>query len=68
MQYFGIKKPDGIIWWLAESEHNSWKAFFSQPSNRQEIMPHRLPVAEAIRAYEAIGYKCIELEVREKSV
>jgi hypothetical protein len=30
------------------------------------MMLHRLPLAEAIQAYEAIGYKCVELELHEK--
>lgn len=26
---------------------------------------HRLPLAEAIKAYEAIGYECVTLDVKE---
>lgn len=66
MQYFGIKKPDGRIWWLADSSSNAWMAFFTYPSDKHEKMPHRLPLSEAIQAYEAIGYKCVELDVQEK--
>lgn len=66
MQYFGIRKPDGRIWWLADSEHNAWISFFTYPSEKQEKMPHRLPISEAIQAYQSIGYRCVELDVREK--
>ncbi len=66
MRYFGILKPDGTIWWIADSRHNAWMAFFTYPSNKNEITPHRLPLAEAIEAYQSIGYRCIELGVREK--
>lgn len=66
MQYFGIKKPDGIIWWLSDSVSNSWMAFFTYPSDKHEITPHRLPLAEAIQAYQAIGYMCVELDIQEK--
>lgn len=66
MKYFGIRKPDGIIWWIEEDEHRAWMSFFTYPSNVGEIMPHRLPIAEAIAAYQAVGYKCVELQVSEK--
>lgn len=65
-QYFGIKTPDGLIWWIGEDEHRAWDAFFTYPNNRREMMPHRAPLAEAINAYKAIGYECIELDVKEK--
>ena len=77
MKYYGIKTPeppkdddglhhpDSFIWWLADSEHGSWMAFFQYPSNKKELMAHRLPLAEAIEAYSAIGYRCVELEVKE---
>lgn len=65
MRYFGIKCPDptgenlGRIWWIAEDSSRAWIAFFQH-------MPNRAPLAEAIEAYEAIGYRCVELEVAEK--
>ena len=59
IQYFGVKKPDGRIWWITDSEQNSWHALFHGA-------PHRLPLDEAIRAYKAIGYRCVELEVKER--
>ena len=66
MRYFGIKRPDlsgenlGTIWWIAEDKSRAWISFFQN-------MPNRAPMAEAIQAYEAIGYRCVELEVREKA-
>ena len=65
MQYFGIKKPDGVIWWIAESQHASWMSFFQYPSDKNTLNAHRLPLAEAIEAYTAIGYRCVELKVQE---
>ena len=59
MRYFGIKKPDGEVWWIAEDASRAWLQFFGN-------VPNRSPIAEAIRAYESIGYKCVELDVREK--
>lgn len=59
MKYFGIKSPeDGRIWWIAEDSHRSWCQFFQH-------MPSRSPLGEAIKAYEAIGYRCVELMVKE---
>ena len=65
MRYYGIKKPDGVIWWITDSKHNSWLAFFQFPSDKNTLNAHRLPIAEAASAYEAIGYKCVELKVEE---
>ena len=65
VKYFGIKKPDGMIWWIAEDEHRSWMSFFTYPSANGMMNPHRLPLAEAIAAYQAIGYRCVELVVSE---
>lgn len=74
MNYFGIKTPSGhaglmgkpYIWWIAESQHEAWMSFFQYPSAKRELNAHRLPIEEAIRAYEAIGYRCVELDVQEK--
>jgi hypothetical protein len=65
MKYFGIKKPDGVIWWITDSKHNSWLAFFQFPSDKDTLNAHRLPISEAASAYESIGYKCVELNVEE---
>jgi hypothetical protein len=65
MRYFGIKKPDGVIWWLSDTPYGAWLSFFQFPSDKNELNAHRLPISEAAQAYEAIGYKCVELEVKE---
>ncbi len=41
MRYFGIKKPDGVIWWITDSKHNSWLAFFQFPSDKDTLNAHR---------------------------
>jgi hypothetical protein len=71
MSYFGIKTPPrdgmpGYIWWIADSRHGSWMSFFKYPNKEREMNSHTYPLADAIRAYEGIGYKCVELEVLEK--
>lgn len=71
MRYFGIKTPEkenekSYIWWIAEDEHRCWMQFFTYPNKNNEMNSHRLPLFDAIRAYKAIGYKCIELEIKEK--
>ena len=71
MDYFGIKTPkrineDPYIWWIANSSHDAWMAFFQYPSAKYEMNAHRLPLAEAIKAYEAIGYECVTLDVKER--
>jgi hypothetical protein len=69
--YWGIKTPDrpeakSYIWWIADSEHNAWEAFFSYPNKSRERMSYRWPLAEAIQAYEGIGYECVRIEIKEK--
>ncbi len=70
MNLFGIKSPDdgttpGYIWWIAGSKNESWSAFFQYPGKDGNLKAHRTPLAEAIKAYEAIGYRCIALQVKE---
>ena len=48
------------VWWIASTKHEAWLLFFRDSA-------HRLPLADAIRAYEAIGYRAVELEVRVKA-
>ena len=61
IRYFGILKPgEGYIWWIDSSELGAWQRFFKDHA-------YALPLAEAIEAYEAIGYKCVELEIRVKN-
>ena len=69
-QYFGIKTPGengrpGYIWWIANSAYEAWNLFFTYPSKDRTYNASRAPQSDAIRAYEAIGYKCVELELKE---
>ncbi len=63
MKCFAIKKPamdveDEVIWWFGIDAPNAWRAFFGEHA-------HQFPLDEAIRAYKSIGYKCVEVEVKE---
>ena len=58
-RWYGIINPDGEIWWVSKEKHSSWMKFFDNN-------PHRLPLSEAIKAYEAVGYECVELIVKRK--
>lgn len=51
--YYDIKNPEDRVTHISHSEHEAWHKFF-------DYNGHRLPIAEAIQAYEAIGYKCIQ--------
>lgn len=71
MDYFGIKTPNtdycqSYIWWIAATKQEAWISFFEYPNAKKEMNAHRLPLAEAIHAYESIGYQCVELDVVEK--
>lgn len=71
MDYFGIKTPERdneaqYIWWIANSRHEAWMSFFQYPSAKREMNAHRLPLDEAVRAYEAVGYRCVQVDVHEK--
>ena len=64
MEYYGIKVPkteydEPYIYWIADGELNSWQMFFKNAN------PHRAPLSTAIEAYEAIGYKCVKLNIKE---
>ena len=60
-EYYGIATPDGRIWWIAEDSSRAWMAFFCN----EPAAHHRLPMCEAVRAYESIGYRCVKLKVEE---
>jgi hypothetical protein len=71
MKYYGIKTPktdreESYIWWISDSEHNSWDAFFISPDKVHAYNRSRPSMETAIKAYKSIGYKCVELEVEEK--
>ena len=61
IDYYGIVTPGGQIWWIAEDRSRAWMAFFSNAPAAH----HRLPIGEAVCAYEAIGYRCVKLRVEE---
>lgn len=65
MKYYGIKTPgkDSYIWWITDSQFNSWLQFFSIHDKCGEKHPMKFDMGSAIKAYEAVGYKCVELEV-----
>ena len=66
MKQFGIKRPPNLyddetyITNITYTEHESWRIFFSETA-------HRNSMDTAIRAYQAIGYECVRLEVKEIS-
>lgn len=62
MKYFGIVRPnDNYIGWISHSEFDSWRLFFNQNF-------YTSPLATAITAYEAIGYKTVELDITTKDI
>lgn len=68
MKYFGIKTPEresepSYIQWISDSTHNSWSAFFKYPNKDGDVNACRPPLMDAIRAYQAIGYKCVEISL-----
>lgn len=81
IEYFGIKTPkternESYIWWITSGEHSSWSMFLNQPNENNKTNPLCVycsqvgnrwhgSISEAIRAYEAIGYKCVELKIVE---
>lgn len=67
-KWYSIKTPEGNLWWIAHTEWDSWLKFFTYPNQKGEHVPHILPLGTAIDAYESIGYKCIELELKELRV
>lgn len=70
MKYFGIQtvQEPKYIWWIANSEEAAWRLFFQFPDKDGDKRFYRMPTYEARKAYEAIGYKCVELEVKIKKL
>lgn len=71
MDYYGIKTPprdckQQYVWWISNSSYGAWQAFFTYPNKDGEMNAHRPPLADAILAYEGIGYQCVALDVQEK--
>lgn len=70
MKYFGIKTPEtntekSYIHWIGSTAKHSWQSFFQYPNELGILNFHRLPIFEAIKAYKAIGYKCVKLDITE---
>lgn len=70
MRYYGIKTPpephqDSYIWWISDKPANSWRLFFNTANKDGRCCSYGLPLEEAQRAYEAIGYSCVKLDVKE---
>lgn len=70
MKYFGIKAPiveleEPYIYWISLSAYQSWSLFFQYPSLGDTVNYNRHPMSTAIKAYEAIGYSCIEVNISE---
>lgn len=47
-----------ITGWFSRSRYESWDLFF------RDFQP-KFPIPEAIRAYEAIGYRCVVFDAVE---
>ena len=66
MRGYGIKTPEGDIHWISEDDSTSWRLFFQYPNERKlEANFYRLPMFTAKKAYQAIGYNCVELKIEE---
>jgi hypothetical protein len=68
MKYFGIKTPEtptqpSYIWWITDSEWNSWQQFFRVADKLDENKLLKFDLYSAEQAYQAIGYRCVELEL-----
>ncbi len=64
MKYYGIKTPkkrneESFIFCIGSDEYACWERFLT-------YKPHKLSLHEAKTAYKAIGYSCVELEIKEK--
>ncbi len=67
MKYYGIKTPtrsncESYIYWITSDKHTCWELFFGA-SDKQHYAHGSM--SEAKKAYEAIGYECVELEIFE---
>jgi len=50
---YAIVSPENHIYTIHNDKFQVWRDFFS-------LFPHRLPIVEAVKAYESIGYKLTE--------
>lgn len=58
---WAVVTPDGTVWPLVRDQLTAWGHFFRDNN-------HRLPLYEAIRAYEAIGYRLCEFSITPTGV
>ncbi len=70
MKYYGIKTPEdaktpSYIYWISTSESGCWQLFFNVGDKKHYM--HGC-MSDGMRAYKAIGYKCVELRVNEKEL
>lgn len=63
---YGIVHPDGMIYPIDGDKYKVWRDFFEL--NKCTYANHRLPLSEAIRAYEAIGYKKVKFSLVEMEI
>lgn len=69
--FYGIRTPgnerqDSYLWWISNTQDKCWELFFTYPNKDNRQTPYRLSMDEAIKAYKAIGYKCVKLTVTEE--
>lgn len=56
LKAYGIVGTDGTILYLSMDSDDVWNHFFQERA-------HRFPIYEAIKAYEAIGYRMQEFDL-----
>lgn len=73
VRYYGIKTPEksyqkSFIWWISIDRSAAWMYFFNYDHDKGQgtAHPFRGSLGEAIDAYEAIGYECVEVNIVEK--
>jgi hypothetical protein len=60
---FALVSPDGFYRAISFSAHAAWLQFFSYP--KDSARAYGMPLEEAYRAYQAIGYRCVECRLVE---
>jgi hypothetical protein len=61
---YGIVSPEGLIYPVNSDKHQVWYQFFDTSQYGGNVW-HRAPYADAIRAYEAIGYRRVKFRLIE---
>jgi DNA-directed RNA polymerase subunit RPC12/RpoP len=65
-EVFAIVGPEGFVRAVQFDKTQAWSQFFSYASGGLSGARYALPLEEAIRAYEAIGYRCVECVLAKK--